>query len=264
MAFLLGYTAIGIAFLLLYLEIGRRLIATSGGIAGALGWPLAFRGGRAEDAPQPTVIAAMAVTIFNTLGIVVGAAVLVVSIVNLLFPGFAVDALLAKNMIFFLGHLFINASIYMAVIAIYAIMPEYFGKPYKTTRMLALSWSAILLFVLAVYPHHLLQDTVMPGWTLALGQVVSNLSGSSLLVVTAFVMLSYLGQTRGMRWDLASALLVLGVAGWTMGAVPAIVDAMIVVNKVMHNTPSVAGSIHHRIHRGGSESSHRLVMDLQQ
>lgn len=242
--FLLGYTSIGVAFLLLHLEVGRRLIAAWGGIGGALAWPLAFGGGRAEDAPPPAAVAAMAVTIFNTLGIVVGAAVLVASIVNLLFPGFAVDALLAKNMIFFFGHVFINASIYMAVIAVYEIMPEYFGKPYKTTRVLALSWSAILLFVLAVYPHHLLQDTVMPVWMLGMGQVVSYLSGIPLLAVTAFGILTYLGQTRGMRWDLPSALLVLGVAGWTAGAVPAILDAMLVVNKVMHNTQWVPGHFH--------------------
>lgn len=243
-AFLLGYTSIGVGFLLLHLEVMRKLIAAYGGIGGAMAWPLAFGRGRAEEAPPPAVVAAMASSLFNTLGIVVGAAVLVASIVNLAFPGFAVDAILAKNMIFFFGHVFINAAIYMAVIAVYEILPEYLGKPYKSTRVLALSWSAILLFVMAVYPHHLLQDTVMPGWALAMGQVVSYLSGIPLLAVTAFGVLSYLGQTRGMRWDLASALLVLGVAGWTMGSVPAILDAMIVVNKVMHNTQWVPGHFH--------------------
>ena len=38
-----------------------------------------------------------------------------------------VDALLAKNMIYFFGHVFINASIYMAVTAVYEIIPEYTG-----------------------------------------------------------------------------------------------------------------------------------------
>ncbi len=47
-----------------------------------------------------------------------------------------------------------------------------------------------------------------------------------------------------MRWDLASSLLVLGVAGWSIGAVPAILDGMIVVNKVMHNTQWVPGHFH--------------------
>ncbi len=121
-SFILGYTFIGVGFLIFYLEVGRKLISAYGGISGALGWPLAFGNGQPENAPPPSVIAAMAVTIFNTLGIVVGAAVLLSSIANLLMPEFAVDALLAKNMIYFFGHVFINAAIYMAVIAVYEII----------------------------------------------------------------------------------------------------------------------------------------------
>lgn len=242
-AFILGYTVIGVGFLLFYLEVGRKLIAKYGGIGGALAWPLAFGNGRPEDAPPPAVVAAMATTIFNVIGIVVGAVVLVSSLVHLFVPGFAVDALLAKNMIYFFGHVFINASIYMAVIAVYELIPEYTGRPWKTSRIFALAWTAILLFVMAVYPHHLLQDTVMPPWALVMGQVISYLSGIPLLAVTAFSLCLYL-RGSNIKWDLASALLVLGVAGWSVGSVPAIVDGMISVNKVMHNTQWVPGHFH--------------------
>ncbi|HEY0918298.1 cbb3-type cytochrome c oxidase subunit I [Devosia sp.] len=242
--FLLGYLAIGIGFLLLHLEVGRKLMAAYGGVGGALGWPVAFGGGRVEDAPPPGVLAAMASTIFNALGIIVGAVAVVANLVNLLVPGFAIDALLAKNLTYFFGHVFINATIYMAVIAVYEIMPEYLGKPWKTTRAFAVAWTAVLLFVLSVYPHHLLQDTVMPPWLLVTGQVVSYLSSVPLIAVTAFSLMVYLRQSKIMRWDLASALLVLGVAGWTIGSVPAVLDGMIVVNKVMHNTQWVPGHFH--------------------
>jgi cytochrome c oxidase subunit 1 len=241
--FILGYTSIGVGFLLYYLAIGYPIIKQYGGLGRAMAWHVAFGGADPEDGPPPTIIAASVVTVFNTLGIVVGAAVLVASLVNLLVPGFAVDALLAKNMIFFFGHVFINASIYMAVIAVYEIIPEYTGRPWKTTRIFAIAWASILLFVMAVYPHHLLQDMVMPGWMLVMGQIVSYLSGLPLLVVTAFSLCVYLVGSK-MRWDLASALLVLAVAGWSVGSVPAIIDGMIVVNKVMHNTQWVPGHFH--------------------
>ncbi len=242
--FLLGYTSIGVGFLLLHLEVMRKLIAAYGGIGGAMAWPVAFGRGDPKDAPPPGVVAAMASSIFNTIGIVIGAAVLVASIVNLAFPGFAVDALLAKNMIFFFGHVFINAAIYMAVIAVYEIVPDYTGKPWKCSRAFALSWTVVLFFVMAVYPHHLLQDVAMPGWALAMGQIVSYFSGIPLIAVTAFSLLVYLRGANGMRWDLATGLLVLGVAGWTAGSAPAILDGMIVVNKVMHNTQWVPGHFH--------------------
>ena len=242
-AFILGYTAIGIGFLLFYLEVGRQLIAVYGSFSRALGLRVTFGKEDASDAPPPTVIASAVVTVFNTIGIVVGAAVLVSSLVNLYVPAFAVDALFAKNMIFFFGHVFINASIYMAVIAVYEIIPNYTGRPWKTSRLFVISWLSVLLFVMAVYPHHLLQDMVMPGWMLVMGQIVSYLSGIPLLAVTAFSLCLYL-RGSGMRWDLASALLVLGVAGWSVGSAPAIIDGMISVNKLMHNTQWVPGHFH--------------------
>jgi cytochrome c oxidase subunit 1 len=241
--FILGYVSIGVGFLLYYIAIGYPIMVQYGGLAGALGWPLIFGKMKPEDGPPPTIIAAAAVTVFNTLGIVVGAAVLVASIVNLLVPGFAIDALLAKNMIYFFGHVFINAAIYMAVVAVYEIIPEYTGKPWKSSRIFAIAWTSILLFVMAVYPHHLLQDVVMPGWMLVMGQIVSYLSGIPLLAVTAFSLCIYLVGAK-FRWDLAASMLVFAVAGWSVGSVPAIIDGMVVVNKVMHNTQWVPGHFH--------------------
>jgi cytochrome c oxidase subunit 1 len=63
------------------------------------------------------------------------------------------------------------------------------------------------------------------------------------IAVTAFSLLVYLNRS-GIRWDLASALLVTGVFGWTAGILPAIIDAIIVVNRVMHNTLWVPGHFH--------------------
>ena len=240
--FLAGLISIGVGFLLFYLETGRAIIARYGNLSRALAWPLLF-GGSQDDVPPPTVVASAAVIVFNGIGIIVGAAVLVISLINLFAPGFAIDPLLAKNMIYFFGHVFINATIYMAVIAVYEIVPEYTGRPWKTSRIFAAAWSAILLMVLAVYPHHLLQDTVMPGWALVMGQVISYLAGLPVIVVTAFSLLAYLNRS-GIRWDLTSALLVTGVFGWSAGVIPAIIDAVIVVNKVMHNTLWVPGHFH--------------------
>src|SRR6516164_10549062 len=240
--FLLGLISVGVGFLLLYLETGRAIIARYGNLSRALACPLLFRGSQ-DDVPPPTVVASAAVIVFNGIGIVIGAAVLVISLINLYAPSFAIDPLLAKNMIYFFGHVFINTTIYMAVIAVYEIIPEYTGRPWKTSRIFAAAWSAILLMVLAVYPHHLLQDTVMPGWALAIGQVVSYAAGLPVIAVTAFSLLVYLTHS-GTRWDLAAALLVTGVFGWTAGVIPAIIDAIIVVNRVMHNTLWVPGHFH--------------------
>jgi cytochrome c oxidase subunit 1 len=240
--YLVGVILVGVGFLLFEMECGRAIISRYGSLGHALGWRSLF-GSKQAEVPPPTVIASASVVVFNGIGTIVGAAVLTISLMNLYFPSFAIDALLAKNMIYFFGHVFINASIYMAVIAVYEIIPEYTGKPWKASKAFIVAWSAVILLVMAVYPHHLLQDAVMPRWALALGQIVSYASGIPLLVVTTFSLLTYIYRFR-IQWDLASSLLVLGVFGWSIGSVPAIIDGMVSVNNVMHNTQWVPGHFH--------------------
>ena len=239
--YLVGLLLVGVAFLILHLDMGWAILKSQGGLGNALAWPTLFGG--SGDAPPAAIVAASAVTIVNTIALVPGAAIILISIVNALVPSFGIDALLAKNMIFFFGHVFINAAIYMCVIGAYEIVPSYTGRPWKTTAWFALAWNATVFLVMFVYTHHLFQDIVMPGWMLIMGQVLSYLSGLPILVVTTVGLLSSLYGSK-VRWDLPLALITLGVFGWAAGVVPAIIDGIISVNKVMHNTMWVPGHFH--------------------
>ncbi|MFV0300486.1 MAG: cbb3-type cytochrome c oxidase subunit I [Paracoccus sp. (in: a-proteobacteria)] len=240
--FCLGYLSIGVGFLLYYLEIGLKISARYRGLLGGLGWRYLF-GGDDRDLPPPTIVAASSVLVFNTVGIVFGAAVLGATIVNLLVPSFAVNALLAKNATYFFGHVFINATIYMAVAAVYEILPDYTGRQWKVTRVFVGAWAIVVIFVQLVYFHHLLQDVNMPAWTLAMGQIISYASGIPLIAVTVFSLATYI-KGSGLKWDLPVSLLVLGTVGWGIGSIPAVIDGMIAVNKLMHNTQWVPGHFH--------------------
>ena len=242
-AYMLGLMSIGVGFLLLHLDIARGIISTYGGLGAGLGVKQAFRLAPEEEGPPPAVAASTMVAIVNILGILVGAAVLVLSLVNLYVPSFAFNALIAKNMIFFFGHVFINATIYMAVIAVYEILPLYSHRKYRANWAFYLAWVASTIAVLIVYPHHLLMDFAMPKWALVTGQVVSWLSGLPVLLVTAFGALTNVYRS-GFKWDVASGLVFLGVAGWAIGVIPAIADGTIAVNLVMHNTQWVPGHFH--------------------
>jgi cytochrome c oxidase subunit 1 len=242
LVFFIGLLCVGVGFLVFYLDAGLSIVSRYGSLARALGWPQLLAGSQHEP-PPPTVVASTVVLIVNTLSIVAGAIVLVISAVNLYVPAFGIDALLAKNLIYFFGHVLINTTIYMAVIAVYEIIPTYTGRPWKSNKLFLAGWTATLLLVLAVYPHHLLQDMVMPAWMLVMGQVLSYTAGIPVLVITTYALLVYLHRS-GIRWDLASALLVLGIFGWAAGIIPAMIDATISVNKVMHNTLWVPGHFH--------------------
>src|SRR5215217_1305678 len=153
-SYLLGVLLVGVGFLLLYLDTGRAILGKYGSLGRALGWPQAF-GKSAEEPPPPTVVASTVVTIINIPAIAVGAVILTVSLVNALAPGFRVNPLLAKNLIYFFGHVFVNSTIYMAVIGVYEILPTFTGRPWKSSRPFLLAWTATLVMVLSVYPHHL-------------------------------------------------------------------------------------------------------------
>lgn len=240
--YLSGVLLIGVGFLLFHLDTGWAILKKYGSISNAMGWPQLF-GNSTADAPPPTVVASTMVLIVNVLGLVSGAAILVISIVNLFVPEFGIDPLLGKNMIFFFGHVFINAALYMSVIAVYEIVPRYTGRVWKANKPFLLAWTCSTLFVIIVYPHHLLMDINMPTWMAVMGQVISYLSGLPILVVTAFGTLAYVHRS-GMNWGMPASLLFLGIFGWAAGAIPAIVDGTIVVNQVLHNTQWVPGHFH--------------------
>ncbi len=240
--FMGGLLVIGTGFVLLHLDIARALVVRYGSLGRALGWPQLF-GRDGGDAPPPTVVASAMVTIVNLIGLVAGASILVMMIVNVYLPSFAIDALLAKNLIYFFGHVFINATIYMAVIAVYEVLPRYARRPWKANRVFLASWTASTLMVMFIYPHHLLMDFAMPKWMLVMGHVIGYLNTFPILLVTAYggLMLVY---RSGIRWDMASRLLFLSLFGWAAGAMPAFIDGTISVNYVMHNTMWVPGHFH--------------------
>ena len=241
-SFLSGLLSIGVGFLLLYLDFARAIIAKYGSIGRGLGWPQLF--GKSDEEPPPAaVVAASMVLTVNIAGILAGAVVLVLILVNLFVPSFAVDPLLTKNLTYFFGHVFINATIYQAVVAVYEILPEYTGRPWKVNRVFLAAWTASTIMVMAVYPHHLLMDFVMPTWVLVMGQLFSYLGGFPILVVTGWGALTIIHRS-GIQWNMASRLLFLSMFGWCVGVVPAVIDGTIAVNQVMHNTMWVPGHFH--------------------
>ncbi len=78
-----GLLLIGVGFLLLYLDVARAIMSRYGSLGRALGWPQLFRNDPSEPPPAPVVAATM-VLIVNITGIVAGAVVLVLLLVNLL------------------------------------------------------------------------------------------------------------------------------------------------------------------------------------
>ncbi|HEY8051338.1 MAG TPA: cbb3-type cytochrome c oxidase subunit I [Steroidobacteraceae bacterium] len=240
--FMLGYLLIGVGFLLFYLDAMLAIIRVYGNLGRALGWPWLLRGEIDKSHPT-TVVASSMVVITNSLGILAGAVVLVMCLINAYFPAIPLNALLVKNLIYFFGHVFINCSIYMAVIAVYELLPRYTGRKWGVSRAFLWAWAATTVMVLIVYPHHLMMDNVMPHWMLVMGQIISYTSGLPVFAVTAYGALANVYRC-GIRWSMPAMFLMLAMFGWAAGIVPAIIDGTISVNAVMHNTLWVPGHFH--------------------
>jgi cytochrome c oxidase subunit I len=240
--FMLGYLLIGVGFLLFYLDAMLAIIRVYGNLGRALGLRWLF-GGEIDKAHPATVVASTMVAITNSIGILAGAVVLAMCLVNIYFPSMQLNALLVKNLTFLFGHMFVNASIYMGVIAVYELLPRYSGRPYPVTRAFLWSWTASLVMVLIVYPHHLLMDFVMPHWMLVMGQIISYCAGLPVFTVTVYGALTNIYRS-GMRWSMPARLLILSMFGWAAGIVPAIMDGTISINRLMHNTQWVPGHFH--------------------
>jgi cytochrome c oxidase subunit 1 len=183
------------------------------------------------------------VIIVNSLGILGGAVVLVMSLVNAYASEFVLDALFAKNLTYFFGHVFVNSSIYMAVIGVYELLPRYTGRPWAISRPFLWAWAANTVLVLIVYPHHLMMDFAMPRWAMVTGQIASYGEGLPVFAATAYLVLTNIYRS-GLRWRMPTMLMVLAIFGWSAGIVPAIIDGTISVNRVMHNTLWVPGHFH--------------------
>lgn len=240
--YLFGLLLIGVGFLLLFLDVGRAIVGRYGGIFRALGWPQLF-GSSTEELPPPTVVASTMSTVVTVLCLIAGATILILSIVNLFVPGFTVDPLFAKNIIYFFGHTVINATIYMAVTVVYELLPVHTGRPYKSSKVFLAAWAGSTIMVLVIFPHHLLMDFAMPKWAMIFAQILSYTNSFPVLTVTGLGALALVHRS-GMKWNMISGLIFLSMFGWMAGVVPAVIDATIVVNSVMHNTLWVPGHFH--------------------
>ncbi len=218
-----------------------RAIAARYRLPQALGWHVLS--GRNEPEAPPIVIIATVSCIGVIAGLVAAVVILILIAWEVLAGGVANDALLMKNLTFYFGHMLVNITMYFGVALVYEIMPAHTGRPWKTNRLVVASWNLVLALVMFAYLHHLYMDFVQPRWVQVLGQLSSYLISVPAAVVTIFSALVLTWRSRT-RWSLAPTLLFLGVMGWAIGGVAAVIDSTIQVNRMFHNTLWVPAHFH--------------------
>lgn len=238
--FLFALTILGVGWTIWAVDL-LRAIAQRYSLRAALAWH--YIRGKTEPEIPPAVLITTVSLISALSGFLAAVVILVLSFLEWAGTGFTNDALLMKNLIFFFGHVLVNITMYLGVVLIYDVLPQYSERPWKTNRLVAISWNTVLFLVLFAYFHHLYMDFVQPKWMQVFGQVASYFISVPAAVVTIFSTL-LLVYGASMQWTLSSLLMYLGVMGWAIGGVAAVIDSTIAVNLRFHNTLWVPAHFH--------------------
>jgi cytochrome c oxidase subunit I len=149
-----------------------------------------------------------------------------------------------KNLTYFFGHTIANEMLYLGLAVIYELFAEVSGRPkWKTTWYVAIAWNLSLVFILTAFFHHLYMDFVQPEGLQIVGQLASYLASLPAAGVTVFSILVAVYRTK-INWSLTNLLFFIGVAGWVIGGLGAVIDATISNNFVLHNTLWVPAHFH--------------------
>ena len=239
--FLLGILLVGVGFFIFCVDVLEKATRTYGGLPRTLGIP--FLRGRDPNPPPPQVIGGTVVALAGLAAGAAGTTVVLALLVRSFDTGAEIDALWAKNLTYFFGHTVANLIMYLAAGVIYVLVPRYTGRPWKTTVPIVVAWLLTLTLVLTAYSHHLYMDMVQPVSLQYISSLSSFAAALPVAVVTIFTGLMLVWGSE-YRWTLASRLLYLGFAGWAIGGVGAVIDSIVPVNSLMHNTLWVPGHFH--------------------
>ena len=240
-----GYVMVSLGLLIFCTHILVAMAKSHGGLTKVLAWRLLFSGGRDTRDPLPRPVELIAaVTALN------GAATAVAGLIYLV-PLFVraaglinhVNALFAKNFLYLFGHSLANLSIYVTAGLVYALVPVFTGRAWRTTWLIAFAWNLIIILMMANWSHHLYADFAQPFALQILAGVGSYVDALPSFIVTIVGALALM-YGSGMRWTVTTVLVALGLWGWTFGGFGAVLDSTVAVNQVMHNTMWVPAHFH--------------------
>lgn len=157
---------------------------------------------------------------------------------------FVNDPLLIKNLTYFFGHTIANEALYLGLATLYELLPEVSGRPkFKTTWYVSLGWNCAIIFILGAFFHHLYMDFVQPEGFQIFGQIASYFATIPSVVVTIISIATLLYNNK-IKWSLVNLLFFIGVMGWIIGGIGAVIDATISNNIILHNTLWVPAHFH--------------------
>ncbi|MBX2930777.1 MAG: cbb3-type cytochrome c oxidase subunit I [Chitinophagaceae bacterium] len=234
---------LGVGWLVGILHILYALAKEYGGITNLLGWQyLKKDNSNIREIPSMVLITTISL-IPGVFALIIGAAMLIMYLLQSFEPSLAFDPLMMKNMVMFFGHTLVNITMYCAVGWVYALLPEFTHREWKVNKAVVYSWNATFFFILFAYLHHLYMDFVQPTSLQYLGQIISYSSAIPATGITMFGVIAQVYHAK-MKWSIIPLMFLFGMAGWAIGGFAAVVDSTIALNSSLHNTLWVPAHFH--------------------
>ena len=240
--FLVSLAVFGVGWLVWSVSLMTQILKKYS-ISQAFAWQH-FKKNPSVETP-PFILISM-ITLIGVIACLLAAVVLLVLFFAEYFSNgsFVNDALLMKNLTYFFGHTIANEMLYLGLAVIYELFAEVSGRPkWKTTWYVAVAWNCTLVFILTAFFHHLYMDFVQPEGFEIIGQLASYLASLPAAGVTVFSVFVAVYRTK-INWTLTNLLFFIGVAGWVIGGLGAVIDATISNNVILHNTLWVPAHFH--------------------
>ncbi len=237
---------------ILHTAVGPALAATSKSVANRLGVALGFGyvwRRRFATNPRPVPYAVIPLAVIG-LGMVVAtlplAVLLVENVVQSIDPSVTVDALLAKNVLWWFGHPVVYLLLFPAAAVYYLLIPRYASRPLVAGNVVAIAWAIALVANVLVWGHHVYLDYPHDSVQAGIGVAMQPLTFA--LTLPSALSLYSLGFTvfrSNFQWTAASTALFLGLVGWLLAGLSGVVNATIAFDEVVHNTLWIVGHFHH-------------------
>ena len=205
-------------------------------------WPKTFRTTR----PLPYPVIPLAVIgidmIIATLPL---AALLVVMIIQSIDPSVTIDALLAKNLLWFFGHPVVYLLLFPAVSIFYLLIPRYANRELVAGKIVAFAWFVAVIVNVIVWAHHIYLDYPNQSIQAALNSSMQPLTFA--ITLPSAISLYSLSATiwrSNFDWTPAAKFLAVAMLSWLVAGLQGLVNATIVFDQVIHNTMWIVGHFH--------------------
>ncbi len=247
---LVGVSIIVWCLAILNTVVGPGLRAGDAGLMNRLGsalgfgyiFPKTFRTER--DLPYP-VIPLTVIGIDMIIATLPLAALLIVMIIQSIDPSVTIDALLAKNLLWFFGHPVVYLLLFPAVSIFYLLIPRYANKELVAGRVVAFAWFVAVIVNVIVWAHHVYLD--YPETTIQSALNTSMQPLTFAITLPSAISLYSLSATiwrSDFQWTPAAKFLAAAMISWLVAGLQGIVNATIVFDAVVHNTMWIVGHFH--------------------